>query len=424
MKIVILVILTGVMLLSLFGCQMNPRDTDETEPVELTEVSDNVIVTTEIVITETQFTSITEFGLWEEIEESPFYIFEDGTIEIRMVKLVNAFAMHVMKPLIMPMDDRYIVISHYNGSNYSYSLLDTQELCIVYTDPLEGVSYNTDFKTDETGKIYVYSLTSGYNGDGYDIYDYYNFAYKTYFYTDRAVTEECEFDFYRIEMSGRILREIDGGIFEDKGGELIELLPPVPEDLREYYIHPTRGELMWNRLPNAVNYTFIKKIDESRFLYTFESLEKTAPMGLGIYDFTTGQSIDIPNTFGFHYIDIDNFFIYSSNHSGGYITEVYTTSIDTFEINCVIKADNYSKSGYLTTVAMSPNKQYLALSDEDRKLYIVNISNGAVEKTYNLKDYSLQGPAIVQFLGNNKLLLLSGENYNTHIRLNIIPFTP
>ncbi|MDR0223221.1 MAG: hypothetical protein LBI38_06800 [Oscillospiraceae bacterium] len=85
-----------------------------------------------------------------------------------------------------------MLILHFNEyDEYRYTLFDTEEYKIVYSEPLKGRPYGYDCKIDgKTGEYYMYSYDPDQTGavDG---------AYKTYFYPDGGVTKEVNRDEHR-----------------------------------------------------------------------------------------------------------------------------------------------------------------------------------------------------------------------------------
>ncbi|MCL1823645.1 MAG: hypothetical protein FWG44_05525 [Oscillospiraceae bacterium] len=352
LRIFALLLMTVVLLSACAEKPMSSDDFEEEEQIseETNETEDEPEIIEEEPETEEPEVVVEEITHEEETVPDPMKyinVSEDGMVEINIKKAYKDFR------AVIPTDDGYIKFLYLQNDSIRYRLFDTEELCVVY-----------DADWEETGN------------------------------EETDLTEAC----------GRYLRHIDGGIYEDKDGELAELLPPVPEELRQ------TDDI------SKVYYYFITQIDENRFLYTMGGWEWT--WGIGIYNFSTGEYAHLPDTSQLFFRGMSGNYIYLQHQEYGSSTDsIYTLNTDTLEIEKIFNFEQFfgvdEETGYalkyIENFSISPDKKYIVYYYRDSRIEyysvtveVVNILNGTIEKTYYFDNL-----ASIEFWDNSKLLLQS-----------------
>jgi len=358
----------------------------------------------------------------EPIPERPvFYTHDDGVVEINLSKLLT-YDIGRIKAL----DDRYFLTYQWEGT---YSVIDTAEQKIVYTDFLPGTMRSEFESYSEDGKNGAVIYTSV--DTGFRVPDYEEGYYVTYIFPDNSWTDSLGDESTRTIIGNRILRHFDGGIYEDINGELIELLPPLEE------FNNIDEDGYW--IPNflAVYYSFREQIDENKFIYNRGGYEWT--WGFGVYDFTTGQYTDMPDTNSLYVMGIKDNIVFTQFSDLSPMFGLYATNIDTLETVYFISDDDFPREyrGGLTeaderytaplleSFVMSPDKQLIAVVDYNLNVYIINADTGALKQTISVdvlyKGDTAVNSIYVDFLGNDKIIVFDSKWYMRDQRALIIP---
>ncbi|MCL2638259.1 MAG: hypothetical protein FWD48_07790 [Oscillospiraceae bacterium] len=419
MKIILFLIV--VLLFSACAGEPAPLDAPE-EPPEITEEQVEIPTEPEIITTTAPPVTTTAPPVVEEEPKPVNYIniLEDDIIEINITKMLNHGNNNTTNSVII-IEDRYLFIGSIRlsgvGNNRTWvgsdiDVYDMSEQRVIISEQLDG-HLTGGFQQCPDNGIYIYSYTR-------DSSSYREYYYKTYITVNEIQTEFIGEDRFENVMNNRVLRHIDGGIFEEVGGELIELLPPTPEEAREYD-EEGRWYLSYNNIGAWRFYNFVRQIDENRFIYRIRGYEWS--WGIGMYDFSTGKQTDFPDTADFWVMDIENNLIYSE-HSNFYVGPagyIYTTNIDTLETKLVFDRSDFPAG--IEDIRISPDKQRVAFHFRDGRLdlfsatvHVVNLFTNEIEKTFYFDSLSK-----MQFMDNNSLLLQRFRYANRDDMVFIVP---
>ncbi|MDR2559838.1 MAG: hypothetical protein LBC86_09930 [Oscillospiraceae bacterium] len=357
-------------------------------------------------------------------EEITYFItHDDGTIEINLTKLFGAASDIHLESL----DDRYVVVLQQS----SFSVLDMEEQSIVYSEQFPGNMHGWIHKFGDDG-VYIYSAVQVTPTPNYT-----EEYYITYIFPDNSWSEFLGEERTRTIIGNRILRHIDGGIYEDINGELIELLPPTPEESREYFGDEGEWRLSYDNIMAWHFYGFKEQIDDDRFLYNRGGYEWTN--GFGVYDFATEQYTDMPNTRNLYVMGVKDNIVFTQFSDLSPMRGLYATNIDTQETVYFLSDDDFPREnrGGLTEVderytapvlesfVLSPDKRRIAVVDYDLNVYIICADTGALEQMIRVdalyKGDTAVNSIYVDFLGNGRIIVFDQKWHMHDQRAFIIP---
>ncbi|MCL2020160.1 MAG: hypothetical protein FWG70_10455 [Oscillospiraceae bacterium] len=347
--------------------------------------------------------------------ETYFNTLENGFIEINLTKLTNGSVTYYADPI----DDRYIAVC---TSGSEIFIIDIFEKCVVYSEKLKGLP---------GGWFEPFSI-NGVNGVSMESYietttehPFENEYYINYFTPENSWFEKRGQDSRNIEFGDKILREIDFGIFEDRNGELTELLPPIPEENKFYYGENNEAwEVAWEAMKSTVVHRFETQIDENRFLYTMIGYE-SAP-GFGIYDFTTETYAHIPDTQQLFFMQsIDNNLYFFYQEYGSETDSFYRLDSDTLELEKILDMKEFiaeqnlpfsyptfridkiyaafSEDGKFITFAIYNGDRFDHDFETKYQIYVLDLSDNTVINTYYFESRN-STDASPQFMGDSLLL--------------------
>jgi len=220
-----------------------------------------------------------------------------------------------------------------------------------------------------------------------------------------------------ITVGNRVLKETDGGIYEDKNGKLTELLPPVDETTFNEYGYSL----------DARYYRYFGAIDDNRFVYTMGGYEWT--WGFGVYDFSTGEYKDAPDTRNFYAVGKKDNIIFSQISDSGPNRGIYATDAETLETRYFLNEDVFPLNDGLAPITWaftpSPDNEHILFfteSETNRLEYticIINSTDGELEWSRTLNDIYVTD---VKFFGGN-VIVLSGNYSGRSQYVYTIPIT-
>jgi len=398
MKVLLLV--TLMLFLSACAEKVIPFD----EPEEIIETEEEIIEESAEEISEPE-------------EEITYFItHDDGTVEINLTKLFGAASDIHLKSL----DDRYVLAINRNA----FSVIDTEEQRITYTGQFPGNMRGWIHKFGDNG-VYIYSAVEVTPTPNYT-----EEYYVTYIFPDNSWTDSLGEESTRTIIGNRILRHIDGGIYEDIDGELIELLPPVEE-----FDHFDEDGY-WRPNFEAVWHRFTIQLDENRFVYNRGGYEWT--WGFGVYDFTTGLYTDMPDTHSLYVMNVKDSVVFTQFAELSAMHGLFATNIDTFETIYFLndkdfprkellweEADERWAAPMLESFVLSPDKRRIAVVDYDLNVYIICADTGALEQTIRVdalyKGDTAVNSIYVDFLGNGRIIVFDQKWHMHDQRAFIIP---
>jgi hypothetical protein len=411
------ILLLAIMLLFLAACsEQAPYHADEDgfvipreEPDEPEEDDDDA--PEEIIAEDTE----------EPQEVSHFTVHDDGIIEINLTKFLGSNDIGSVRAL----DGRHVAA--FCTSTYNiikFSVVDLEEQRIVYTEKFPG---NLRRMSDgiRDGGIYIYSAVEVTREPEYT--EEYSI---TFIYPDSSRTESHGGEWMRTVMSNRILRHINGGIYEDIDGELIELLPPN-EDFDHF-----DEDGNWRPNFGAVWHIFREQLDENRFIYNKGGYEWT--WGFGVYDFESGQYTNMPDTNSLYVMGVSGNLVFTQFSDLSAPFGIFATNIDTLETIYFLNDDDFPRKELpweeaderwtlpvLNSFVLSPDKQLIAVTDYDLNIYIICAGSGELKETLSVdvlyKGDTATNSIYVDFLGNDRVIVYDQKWYMRDQRALIIP---
>jgi hypothetical protein len=342
-----------------------------------------------------------EFIIDEEPGEASHFIMNDyGIFEINLTKLFpRASEVH-----LKAVGERYIFALDWGSAVYVFDL-EQQE--IVNTVRFPG-TLRRGFNEFGDG-VYVYSAkqvtpTPNYTEE----------HFITYIFPDNSWTDSLGDEWIRAIIGNRILRHIDGGIFEDINGELVELLPPIGEF--EHFDEDGN----WRPNFAAVWHRFTAQLDDDRFIYNKGGYEWT--WGFGVYDFAAGRYTDMPDTNSLYVVGFKDNIVFTQFAELSAFHGLFATNIDTLETVYFLNDEDFPQKELpweeaderwtmpmLESFALSPDKNLIAAVDYDLNVYIISAESGALEQTIRVDALYKEGIATnsiyVDFLGNDRVIV-------------------
>jgi hypothetical protein len=245
-------VIPSIMVSAIFLCACSARSGDPFD-IDLTEAA-----SAQSVGTTAGTTADTEAGVSEPAPDKDWFkATEDDALQINVTKLLKLNpddeAMYAS-----PLDGRYAALLVYRGDGTQWlgceiSVIDLLDENVAYTQELNGfpvtVSNLWGFKSDADGMVRVYTYAE--NGAGE--WEYFENIISPDGAQINGIDEE---PFDRLSLGNLPLVQYKGGIFEERGGELVELLPQLPDDV---WTDGTGGEedfaAYWNMRINRLFYS-------------------------------------------------------------------------------------------------------------------------------------------------------------------------
>lgn len=178
------------------------------------------------------------------------------------------------------------------------------------------------------------------------------------------------------------------------------------------------GDLLLNAVydgPDSksnVYYRYKFPIDENRFVYDMLGWEWT--WGLGVYDFTTGEARDIPDTYEYSPLGYHNGKIYSyyDPYGGGSDNIIYVTDINTLETKPLFQLDENDPVYYYE---MTSDGRFLTNTEYSPKEHTFKVMLYSPDTFEILKEYVIENifeePCCTNLFDGGAVIVSGDERY-------------